>query len=85
MNSHLDLNTRARQAMLDAGTDAAWVELLKLARQRFCRIARLLKGNKNLPDSTDDLVQQVSLRLFRTPPEHRPKVRTGKRWFFRSR
>jgi RNA polymerase sigma factor (sigma-70 family) len=27
-----------------------------------------------VPDATDDLVQQVSLRFFRTPPEQRPKT-----------
>jgi DNA-directed RNA polymerase specialized sigma24 family protein len=49
------------------------VDLLQLARARFCKIAHLIKRGRSLPLETEDLVQQVSLRLFRIPPEARPR------------
>jgi len=63
------------EAMLNKGTDEAWAELLELARERFCHLARMIKGKQNLPEETDDLVQKVGLRLFQTPPEVRPKTK----------
>jgi RNA polymerase sigma factor (sigma-70 family) len=61
------------QNRLDLRTDEAWGELLGLARERFCKLARLIKGGRSSPAETDDLVQQASLRLLRLAPEDRPR------------